>query len=141
MDPEDIIKKLQLSAHPEGGWYRETFHSDLKNNNRSIASMIYYLIRKSEKSHWHKVTDADEIWLWHSGSALCLSYSENEKIHNKIKLGPDIFSGETFQATIKKGVWQSAKTLGDWSLVSCIVTPSFSFDGFKIAKKDWEPGS
>ena len=138
MDADYIINYLDLTEHPEGGWFKETFQSKETSNGRSNASLIYYLLKENENSHWHRVTDADEIWLWHLGDPLLLSYSD-ERSTKEITLGPDLNNNEELQAVIPKSIWQKAKSNGAWSLVSCVVAPAFSFDGFEMAKKGWEP--
>ena len=138
MDADYIINYLKLTEHPEGGWFKETFQSKETSNGRSNLSLIYYLLKENENSHWHRVTDADEIWLWHLGDPLLLSYSD-ERSTKKITLGPDLNNNEELQAVIPKSIWQKAKSNGAWSLVSCVVAPAFSFDGFEMAKKGWEP--
>ena len=138
MDADYIINYLKLTEHPEGGWFKETFQSKETSNCRSNLSMIYYLLKENENSHWHRVTDADEIWLWHLGDPLLLSYSD-ERSTKEITLGPDLNNNEKLQAVIPKSIWQKAKSNGAWSLVSCVVAPAFSFDGFEMAKKGWEP--
>ena len=77
MDSEFFIKKLNLLPHPEGGWYKETYLSNFTIENRPSASMIYYLLKEKEISKWHKVTDADELWIWNYGEALELKYSND----------------------------------------------------------------
>ena len=138
MDANYIINYLKLTEHPEGGWFKETFQSKETSNGRSNSSLIYYLLKENENSHWHRVTDADEIWLWHLGDPLLLSYSD-EQASKEITLGPDLNNNEKLQAVIPKSIWQKAKSNGAWSLVSCVVAPAFSFDGFEMAKKGWEP--
>ena len=138
MDANYIINYLKLTEHPEGGWFKETFQSKETSNGRSNSSLIYYFLKENENSHWHRVTDADEIWLWHLGDPLLLSYSD-EQASKEITLGPDLKNNEKLQAVIPKSVWQKAKSKGAWSLVSCVVAPAFSFDGFEMAKKGWEP--
>jgi Uncharacterized conserved protein len=138
MDADYIINYLKLTEHPEGGWFKETFQSKETSNGRSNLSMIYFLLKANEDSHWHRVTDADEIWLWHLGYPLLLSYSD-ERSTKEITLGPDLNNNEELQAVIPKSIWQKAKSNGAWSLVSCVVAPAFSFDGFEMAKKGWEP--
>ena len=138
MDADYIINYLKLTEHPEGGWFKETFQSKETSNGRSNASLIYYLLKENENSHWHRVTDADEIWLWHLGDPLLLSYSD-ERSTKEITLGPDLNNNEKLQAVIPKSIWQKAKSNGAWSLVSCVVAPAFAFDGFEMAKIGWEP--
>ena len=73
MTAEEIIERLQLHPHPEGGHYRQTWMAG--NEGRSTGTCIYFLLKGSERSHWHRV-DATEIWLWHLGAPLILSMSE-----------------------------------------------------------------
>ena len=103
-----------------------------------VAGIINVVLKENENAHWHRVTDADEIWLWHLGDPLLLSYSD-ERSTKEITLGPDLNNNEELQAVIPKSIWQKAKSNGAWSLVSCVVAPAFSFDGFEMAKKGWEP--
>ena len=138
MDANYIINYLKLTEHPEGGWFKETFKSKETSHGRSNSSLIYYLLKENENSHWHRVTDADEIWIWHLGDPLLLSYSDEQSL-KEITLGPDLKNNEKLQAVIPKSIWQKARSKGAWSLVSCVVAPAFSFDGFEMAKKGWEP--
>jgi len=139
MHLNELIKSLELIPHPEGGWFKETYTSQMTSSGRSIMSMIYYLLKKDEVSRWHRVTDADELWLWHLGDPLLLSYADNKSINKNIKLGPNLTNGYQLQAVIPKSIWQSAQSTGEWSLVSCVVAPAFSFNGFEMANKGWEP--
>ena len=80
MTADDIIEKLQLQPHPEGGFYRQTWIADAPDGERPAGTAIYFLLRDGGASHWHKV-DASEIWLWHAGAPLILSVSELSLIH------------------------------------------------------------
>jgi uncharacterized protein len=140
MNPEDIIAELRLEPHPEGGWYRETYRAEAAGIGRATSTAIYYLLKAGEHSHWHRVKDADEIWNWHSGSALRLSISSDGQTETSIRLGTDLTAGEQPQAVVSKGVWQAAEPIDGWCLVSCIVAPGFNFDGFEMAPDGWSPG-
>lgn len=134
----EIIDRLGLSRHPEGGWYKETWRSGVNANGRSIASAILFLLGEGERSHWHRV-DADEFWLWHAGSALTLRLAEIEgATADSVVLGPNVLSGHLPQVRVPAHVWQSAEAAG-WTLVSCIVAPAFTFEGFELAPPDWSP--
>ena len=136
MDASFLIDKLNLKPHPEGGWYKETFLSEIIINNRPVSSMIYFLLKADEQSNWHRVTDADEIWIWNSGSILDLEFKIGNKTKN-IFLGNQFEKGQNIQAVIPKGCWQRAKPISNtWCLVTCIVTPAFSFKGFELADKN-----
>lgn len=132
MDADAIIAALGLQPHPEGGHYRETFRHVPQGGGRGAMTAIYYLLKAGERSHWHRV-DAAEIWHWHAGSPLALSMPDRRI------LGPDIAGGELPQLIVPEGVWQSAESLGAWTLVGCTVGPAFEFKGFEMAPKGWEP--
>jgi predicted cupin superfamily sugar epimerase len=128
---EDVREALDLAAHPEGGWYRETWRDvPADPAQRGAGTAILFLLAAGEESAWHRV-DAAEIWLWHAGAALALRMGEMAA-PELVRLGPR--PGETLQAVVPVGVWQAARSTGDWSLVSCVVAPAFSFDGFELAK-------
>lgn len=130
MNADQIIARLQLEPHPEGGHYRQTWAAD--NPGRASATCIHFLLRAGEVSHWHKV-DAAEIWLWHAGAPLILSLSETEKGPARERLlSPDLDAGAP-QIVIPPHHWQAARSMGDWTLVSCVVSPGFRFDGFTLA--------
>ncbi|MES0824124.1 cupin domain-containing protein [Ruegeria sp. SCP11] len=125
-----IIKHLALQRHPEGGWFRETWRAD--NEGRASGTCIYFLLQAGERSHWHRV-DATEIWLYHAGAPLTLSLSATEDgpATNQL-LTPDLTKGAP-QVIVPTNHWQSAQTTGDFTLVSCTVSPGFEFDGFELA--------
>ncbi len=130
MTAQDIIDHLKLQQHPEGGWFRETWRAD--NKGRATGTCIYFLLAEGERSHWHRV-DATEIWLFHSGAPLILSISDTDTgpavDHT---LTPGLAQGAP-QLIVPKGHWQAARTTGDYTLVSCTVSPGFEFDGFELA--------
>jgi len=133
----EIIEQLNLAPHPEGGYYRETFR-DRAVSARALSTAILYLLKNGEISHWHRV-DATEIWHWHAGAALELRQSRETGGHQAQKLGNDILGGQRPQIVVPALVWQSARSLGDWSLVGCTVAPGFEFSSFEMAPKDWTP--
>jgi uncharacterized protein len=134
----DIIAALGLQPHPEGGHYRETFrHSDLAGG-RGAMTAIYYLLAAGENSHWHRV-DAAEIWHWYAGAPLALTMSANGHDAEAKILGPEIQGGQRPQLTVGAGVWQTATSLGAWTLAGCTVGPAFDFAGFELAPPDWRP--
>ncbi|WP_135448760.1 cupin domain-containing protein [Tabrizicola caldifontis] len=133
MSAEDIIRKLELEPHPEGGWYRQTWAGpDI--GGRASGTAILFLLRAGERSHWHRV-DADEIWLWHAGAPLVLSLGVTAAAD--VRLGPDILGREVVQTVVPAGWWQAARSTGEWTLVSCTVSPGFRFDGFELAPPGW----
>jgi len=131
MTADDIIKTLNLAPHPEGGFYRQTWIAE--NDGRAQGTCIYFLLKDGAASHWHRV-DAVEIWHYHAGAPLILSVSGTDTgPKTDITLGPDIMAGQRPHGIVPKDAWQAARTTGDWTLVSCTVTPGFSFDGFILA--------
>lgn len=137
MTADDIIEKLQLQPHPEGGFYRQTWIADAPDGERPAGTAIYFLLRDGGASHWHKV-DASEIWLWHAGAPLILSVSEtDEGPATDMTLSGDLSIGVP-QGVVPKDWWQAARTTGDWTLVSCTVSPAFQFAGFELASPDFD---
>ena len=132
----DIIARLQLQPHPEGGHYRETFRDTDGINGRAFSTSIYYLLKAGEHSHWHRV-DAVETWHWYGGDALALSIATDGRTVTTHTLGP-ITSGQP-QLIVPRHAWQSARPLGDYTLVGCTVAPGFEFSGFEIAPPGWSP--
>lgn len=135
-----IIDRLGLQPHPEGGWYVETFRDTASDaTGRSLSTAILYLLDVGETSEWHRVRDASEIWHYHAGAPLMLTLSPNGHDAEAIRLGPDVVAGERPQIVVPAGCWQTATSLGAWTLVGCTVAPGFTFDAFERAPKDWRP--
>ena len=136
----DIIARLELKPHPEGGHYRETFRDQgVDADGRSRSTAIYFLLARGERSHWHRV-DAVETWHYYAGSALTLRIADQggERI---VTLGANLAAGETPQGIVPAHAWQAAESTGDWTLVGCTVAPGFEFAKFELAPKDWSPSS
>jgi predicted cupin superfamily sugar epimerase len=134
----DIIKLLELQPHPEGGHFCQIFRdTQLIDGKRPASTAIYFLLARGERSHWHRV-DAAEGWHWYAGAPLRLAIVEDGK-ERIVTLGADLNSGQRPQAVVPAHAWQSADTLGDWTLVGCTVAPGFEFAGFEMAKPDFEP--
>jgi hypothetical protein len=141
MTAEDIIRLLDLKPHPEGGFYRETFRDPATDaDGRSRSTLIYFLLRRGERSHWHKV-DAVEMWHVYAGAALLLHIAPGDVDPvTTLRLGPDLTAGERPQGIVPEDWWQAAETTGDWTLVGCTVAPGFDFAGFRLAPPDFTPG-
>jgi len=136
MDKPELAELLDLSPHPEGGWYRETWRSEVDftpegyDGERASATAIYFLLAPGEESRWHRVRSA-EVWLWHSGGPLILEYGEEPV--TTVTLGPDVRAGQRPQVVVPAGAWQAARPAGDQPvLVSCIVSPGFDFADFSM---------
>lgn len=133
-----IVEALGLAPHPEGGWYRETWRAPAEQGARAAGTAIYYLLEAHQFSHWHRV-DAAEIWLWHLGAPLALTLSSDGHDAETRMLGPELAQGQRPQLVVPAGWWQTAASLGRFTLVSCTVAPGFEFDGFEMAPADWRP--
>ena len=138
-DAQTIIALLGLEPHPEGGHFRETFRDPSPAGGRAASTAIYFLLARGERSHWHRV-DAAEVWHWYAGAPLALVINEGGAT-TLLRLGADLAGGERPQAVVPPGAWQSAESLGDWTLVGCTVAPGFEFAGFELAAADWTPGA
>jgi predicted cupin superfamily sugar epimerase len=135
---EEIITRLDLKPHPEGGHYRETFRdSHAVDGGRAASTAIYFLLACGETSHWHRI-DAVELWHYHAGSPLTLRIADDTG-ERKIMLGPDVTAGEQPQAVVPAHAWQAAESSGDWTLVGCTVAPGFDFATFELAPPGWSP--
>jgi predicted cupin superfamily sugar epimerase len=138
MNAADIIHRLGMQPHPEGGYYVETYRAPAAPGERAAVTAIYFLLQAGEFSRWHRV-DAAEIWFWHAGAPLALTVSENGHDAWGMHLGGDVLAGLKPQAVVPPGAWQCAVSLGAWSLVSCAVAPGFEFAHFELAPLDWRP--
>lgn len=138
MDADAIIRLLGLQPHPEGGHYVQTWRDEPDGGDRGTGTAIYYFLRAGEHSHWHRV-DAVEIWHWYAGAPLTLAQSPDGHGEEAVTLGPALTEGQLPQVIVPAGVWQSAESLGAWTLVGCTVSPAFRFEGFELAPPDWRP--
>lgn len=139
----DTARRLGLSPHPEGGWYRETWRSDIvfevpgRGHERPSGTAIYFLLTPNDESLWH-VVRSDELWFWHAGGPLEMGINESGPASadkaKSIILGPDFTAGQHPQILVPAGVWQTARPASEHEvLVSCVVCPGFHFDDFTLA--------
>jgi predicted cupin superfamily sugar epimerase len=134
----EIIARLGLEPHPEGGHYRETFRDQSADRDgRSRSTAIYFLLARGERSHWHRV-DAVETWHYYAGASLTLRTAD-ESGERSVLLGADLAAGEVPQAVVPAYAWQAAESNGDWTLVGCTVAPAFEFSKFELAPQGWKP--
>ena len=127
MEADNLIKKLNMISHPEGGHYVENF----KNNN---ISQIYYLLKRNEKSHWHRLTKI-EILHFYSGDTLEVFTSNDGVNYEVFSLG----SNHNYIYTITPNTWFAMRSSGAFSLIGCTVAPAFDFDDFELAPATWRP--
>jgi predicted cupin superfamily sugar epimerase len=136
-------RRLDLAPHPEGGWFRETWRSDITvgpsslppdyQGPRSAGTAILFLLMPGQRSAWHTVRSA-ELWLYHRGSPLLLEVGPEQDGATTLLLGSDIDAGERPQLLVPPGHWQRARPRDDEpTLVSCIVVPGFDFADFSLA--------
>lgn len=145
---EKIINFYNLKAHPEGGFYARTYTSEIQipqnilgdkfYEDRASSSAIVYLLRKGERSHFHKIA-SDELWHFYAGSSLRIVEISNNGEAKETILGPLTQSGAVFQYCVKAGTYFAATLYsdGDYSFVGCTVSPAFDFQEFKLpTRKD-----
>ncbi|AFD08859.1 cupin domain-containing protein [Solitalea canadensis] len=141
MRTEEIIHKLSLVPHPEGGFYRETYRSkeDLiteEGKRRNVCTAIYYLLKGNDKSFFHRLK-SEEAWFFHEGNVLEINVLINGEIE-RYDLGTDIHNGEYPQVIIPANTWfaAKAKSATGHTLVSCTVAPGFDFEDFELAARE-----
>lgn len=139
LSADEVIKTLALEPHPEGGHFREIHRHQNADGSRGVVTTIYFLLKAGERSHWHRVIDAEEIWCWHGGAALELLIHSEGTARETHVLGMDLMAGQRPQAVVSINAWQAARTLGEWTLVGCQVAPAFEFARFELAPPDFEP--
>ncbi|MFY7887687.1 MAG: cupin domain-containing protein [Spirosomataceae bacterium] len=140
MNASTLIEQLNLQAHPEGGYYQETYRckNSLKvteNAERSISTAIYFLLKDQDKSHFHRIK-SDELWFFHLGQSLEILLLENGTLRT-ITLGSNLLAGETLQAVVPANTWFASRLKDGYGfgLVSCTVAPGFDFQDFELATK------
>lgn len=130
----DVIARLDLSRHPEGGWYAETHRGQATVETsdgrvRSTGTLIYFLLEASSASRWH-VVSSDEYWTYIEGAPLELHQTTGAQPTVTVLGKPS--DGHPGAACVDAGTWQAARTTGAWSLVSCVVAPGFDFPDFTL---------
>ncbi|MFL5494897.1 MAG: cupin domain-containing protein [Gemmatimonadales bacterium] len=131
MDPDEIVRRLGLRPHPEGGFYGETFRSPVTvqlpdGRVRSASTAIHYLLPAGAWSTWHRVA-ADEVWHHYDGAPLHLY---------RLGVGHVTLDRATPQAVVPAGIWQAAEPEAGAVLSGCTVAPGFEFADFEIGTAD-----
>jgi hypothetical protein len=129
---DHIIAALELKPHPEGGHYRETFRDEKGVRGRAHSTAIYFLLKRGEVSRAHRV-DAAEIWHFYAGAPLELTIVGANAKRKRLRLGNDLSKSQSPQIAVPAHAWQSARTLGAYTLVGCTVAPGFEFSSFELA--------
>ncbi|WP_263371698.1 cupin domain-containing protein [Granulicella cerasi] len=140
MNADELIEKLSLERHPEGGWYRQTYRAaenvQTAGGARAASTAIYFLLRENEISALHRIA-SDEVWHFHLGSPLQVEAITPEGQLESFLLGSDLAAGEALQAWVPAGRWFGASLpRGGWSLVGCTVAPGFDFADFEMGRRD-----
>jgi predicted cupin superfamily sugar epimerase len=138
LSAREVVALLGLQPHPEGGFYKETFRDSRLVDGRPASTAIYYLLGVGEVSEWHRV-DAAEVWHWHAGAPMVITMSGNGHDAAAHHLGPNLLQSQRPQLVVPAHWWQTATSLGAWSLVGCTVAPGFDFAGFEMAPPGWRP--
>ncbi len=126
-DAQSIINDLNLEPHPEGGHFVECFKT-------KTLSIIYYLLKKNEKSHWHRLKKNENLHFY-KGDPLAIFISEDGIDFTSYILGEK----NNFNFTVKSGSWFAMKSTGEYSLIGCTVAPAFDYKDFELAPSDWKP--
>ncbi|HEY6337285.1 MAG TPA: cupin domain-containing protein [Candidatus Sulfotelmatobacter sp.] len=140
-------EKLGLAAHPEGGFYRQTYRADLIlpaealsphfTGPRAASTAIYFLLEGENFSAFHSLR-SDELWHFYAGSALLVHVIEQDGRYTQILLGSDPEAGQTFQEVVKAGCWFASEVADrrSFALVGCTVAPGFDFEDFELAQRE-----
>lgn len=140
------IDKLSLIAHPEGGYYRETYRSELSiarealppqfPGPRLVSTAIYFLLEGENFSAFHRLR-SDELWHFYDGSPITVHVIEPDGSYSEIQLGNDPDAGDVLQAPVKAGRWFASR-VGDpesFALAGCTVAPGFDFADFEMGNR------
>jgi uncharacterized protein len=138
---EVLLKTLELSPHPEGGYYGELFRSstmvepDDGRGARHALTTIWFLLSEGAVSRWHRVR-SDEVWHFYEGSPLDLWVAAPDGTEiNLQRLGP-LDGAHRPVRTVPAGCWQAARSTGSYTLVGCTVGPGFDFQDFALAAEE-----
>jgi predicted cupin superfamily sugar epimerase len=132
-----LIRELRLEAHPEGGFFRETYRSRVVDaNGRAAATLIYFLLPQGHVSRLHRI-DADEGWHLYRGGPLEIYEFDEGAPQDALRvtaLGTDLARGERPQHVVPAGRWFGAACASgaDYALVGCSVAPGFEFSRFEL---------
>jgi predicted cupin superfamily sugar epimerase len=141
------IEKLRLEAHPEGGYFRQTYKSGMAiardalppgfSGARAASTAIYFLLEGKNFSAFHRLR-SDEVWHFYAGSALVVHVIDSSGQYSSILLGSDTETGQVFQAVVRAGCWFASEVEDGrgWALVGCTVAPGFEFEDFEMGKRE-----
>jgi Uncharacterized conserved protein len=140
-DSQYWIKALELTKHPEGGYFKECYRCSEKAimsvvGERNLATSIYFLLPSGDVSHFHRLT-SDECWYYHAGSPLMIYIIDTEGKLSQIKLGLNIAQAESPQIVVPRGsIFGAAVCQADsYTLMGCVVTPGFDYQDFELISR------
>lgn len=140
---EKLISKLDLKAHPEGGFYRQTYRDDGQvtgydgidlSRPHAASTAIYFLMTEGNFSALHRLKE-DEVWHFYEGSSLSVHVIEEDGTHREIRLGSNLDAGDVYQAVVKRGTIFGSCVDEGYALVGCTVAPGFEFEDFELIPK------
>jgi predicted cupin superfamily sugar epimerase len=134
---DELVERHQLDPHPEGGYFRRLWQHSAEHEGRPLGTATLYLLPGGVESRWHRI---DTVEHWHAGQGAPLELrtsSDGRAIRRRV-VGTG--EGQLLLATVEPNEWQSARSLGDWSLIVVTVVPGFVWEGFELAPENWEPG-
>ena len=139
------IEKLELAPHPEGGYFRQTYKSEMRvtaealrhGGARAASTAIYFLLEGESFSAFHRLC-SDEMWHFYAGSPLIVHVISPDGAYSNILLGNDPEAGQQFHAVVRAGCWFASHVAEwkGWALVGCTVAPGFEFEDFEMAKRE-----
>lgn len=145
IESKQLIEKLHLQKHPEGGYFRETYRCkekitllpDVYKGERNCSTSIYFLLTSESFSAFHRIHQ-DEIWHFYTGAPITIHMITFEGTYSFVTLGNDMNGGEVFQFVVPGGCWFGAEVAGQntYSLLGCTVSPGFDFADFELATRD-----
>jgi uncharacterized protein len=145
-DAKDWIEKLRLEPHPEGGYFRRTYRSEVViarealppefTGARAASTAIYFLLEEENFSAFHRLR-SDEVWHFYAGAPVLVHVIAQDGEYSSILLGCDLEEGQVPQAVVRAGCW-FASHVADWksfAVVGCTVAPGFDFQDFEMGKR------
>jgi len=139
------VKKLNMTEHPEGGYYSVEYVSPHKitdepldvsfEGTRALASSIYFLIEEGNVSNFHRLK-SDEIWYYHDGEPLTIAVIDDKGHYHSLELGLDFEKGQRPQVLVPAGTIFGSYPKSGYSLVSCMVSYAFEFEDFELFSRN-----
>lgn len=139
MTPDEIIRRLDLQPHPEGGFYRESYRSPGSipgtQPPRAFSTAIYYMLVPGSVSKFHRL-NSDEVFHFYMGDPVTWVLLQARKVE-RVVLGADLKAGHRLQVVIPAGTWfgGSLNEGGKFALMGTTVAPGFEFTDFQLGER------